>query len=92
EERSSQREKAPKVKRYLTGNGWKTVLEEGISGDADFLASSNIMDYSYVYHYIIQTATHLQIRLLLGGRLLGSYTFAKTLEYKAKQNIQKEVT
>jgi 1-phosphatidylinositol-3-phosphate 5-kinase len=24
----------------------KTILEEGISGDADFLAQSNIMDYS----------------------------------------------
>ncbi len=24
----------------------KTILEEGISGDAEFLASSNVMDYS----------------------------------------------
>ncbi|PVF97022.1 hypothetical protein CPB86DRAFT_874463 [Serendipita vermifera] len=66
----------------------KTVLEEGISDDADFLASSNIMDYSLLLG-VDSEQKHIACGLV---DTIGSYTFAKTLEYKAKQNIQKEVT
>ncbi|EPQ53029.1 hypothetical protein GLOTRDRAFT_139979 [Gloeophyllum trabeum ATCC 11539] len=69
----------------------KVILQEAIRNDSDFLSKSSIMDYS----------------LLLGldeGRkqivcglvdMIGSYTFAKTLEYKVKQGLNpsgKEVT
>jgi len=69
----------------------KLVLQEAVRSDSDFLSRSSIMDYS----------------LLLGldeGRkqivcglvdMIGSYTFAKTLEYKVKQGLNpsgKEVT
>ncbi|TFK51229.1 hypothetical protein OE88DRAFT_1799856 [Heliocybe sulcata] len=69
----------------------KLVLQEAVRNDSDFLSRSSIMDYS----------------LLLGldeGRkqvvcglvdMIGSYTFAKTLEYKVKQGLNpsgKEVT
>lgn len=82
----------------------KTVLEEGISGDAEFLSSANIMDYSCVDIQLRRYRLTNILRLLLGvdseqkqiacGLVdtIGSYTFAKTLEYKAKQNIKKNVT
>ncbi|KAJ3982314.1 hypothetical protein F5890DRAFT_1574663 [Lentinula detonsa] len=58
----------------------KAILREAIKSDADFLSKSNIMDYS----------------LLLGVDIEHNYTFAKTLEYKAKQGLNsrngKEVT
>jgi len=66
----------------------KIILEEGISGDADFLAQSNIMDYSLLLG-VNSEQKHLACGLV---DTIGSYTFAKTLEYKAKQNIRKEVT
>lgn len=66
----------------------KTILEEGISADADFLASANIMDYSLLLG-VDSEQRHLACGLV---DTIGSYTFAKTLEYKAKQNIRKEVT
>ena len=75
----------------------KVILQEAVRADCDFLASSNIMDYSYerLYHLLLQSLTRIS-RLLLGVNgerkqihcglvdTIGSYTFAKTLEYKAK--------
>ncbi|KAG8839645.1 hypothetical protein FRC18_009575 [Serendipita sp. 400] len=66
----------------------KIVLEEGISLDTEFLAQSNIMDYSLLLG-VDKTRDHLACGLV---DTIGSYTFAKTLEYKAKQNIRKQVT
>ncbi|KAF9032399.1 hypothetical protein BJ165DRAFT_1410851 [Panaeolus papilionaceus] len=68
----------------------KVVLREAIKHDADFLARSNIMDYSLLVGVDEDTK---QIACGLVDTI-GSYTFAKTLEYKAKQNLQggKEVT
>jgi 1-phosphatidylinositol-3-phosphate 5-kinase len=101
----------------------KVVLQEAIKTDSDFLARSNIMDYSYVETLLGVVLLTIFYSLLLGideerkqvacglvdtiGEhprpeadeaalicLIGSYTFAKTLEYKAKQNLSsgKEVT
>lgn len=66
----------------------KTVLEEGIHEDCEFLAQSNIMDYSLLLG-VDSEQKHIACGLV---DTIGSYTFAKTLEYKAKQNIRKEVT
>jgi 1-phosphatidylinositol-3-phosphate 5-kinase len=96
----------------------KNVLREAIKSDADFLARSNIMDYSYVYAvFSVSLIAPSVVRLLLGvddtkkeiacgpvdtvGQSLPvvpliindpastrSYTFAKTLEYKAKHGLQ----
>ncbi len=64
--------------------------------DCDFLANTNIMDYSYEHFYHFTSLLTRVSRLLLGvygerkqihcGLVdtIGSYTFAKTLEYKAK--------
>ncbi|KAG6820693.1 hypothetical protein H0H93_013212 [Arthromyces matolae] len=56
----------------------KHVLRSALRCDAEFLANSNIMDYS----------------LLVGVNQERSYTFAKTLEYKAKHGLKsgKEIT
>lgn len=79
----------------------KVILQEAVRADCDFLANSNIMDYSYEYlcHLYLSgslTRFFFFFRLLLGvygekkqihcGLVdtIGSYTFAKTLEYKAK--------
>ncbi|KAJ3911398.1 phosphatidylinositol-4-phosphate 5-kinase [Lentinula edodes] len=70
----------------------KAVLREAIRSDAEFLSKSNIMDYSLLLG--IDTE-HKQIACGLVDTI-GPYTFAKTLEYKAKQGLNsgngKEVT
>lgn len=68
----------------------KIVFQEAIKADCDFLARSNIMDYSLLLG-INDESKHIACGLV---DTIGSYTFAKTLEYKAKQglNAGKEVT
>jgi len=68
----------------------KLVLQEAIKSDSEFLSKSNIMDYSLLLGI---DAEKKQIACGLVDTI-GSYTFAKTLEYKAKQNLNsgKEVT
>ncbi|KAI9060832.1 hypothetical protein FKP32DRAFT_1632308 [Trametes sanguinea] len=68
----------------------KVILHEAIKADCDFLARSNIMDYSLLLG--IDDENKQMICGLVDT--IGSYTFAKTLEYKAKQglNAGKEVT
>ncbi|KAF7355623.1 hypothetical protein MSAN_01479600 [Mycena sanguinolenta] len=79
----------------------KVVLHEAIKSDAEFLAKSNIMDYSGRCIKIDNHAGFLlgvdqERRQIACGLVdtIGSYTFAKTLEYKAKQGLNsgKEVT
>ncbi|KAH9028723.1 hypothetical protein EDB84DRAFT_1563020 [Lactarius hengduanensis] len=81
----------------------KVILQEAVRADCDFLSNSNIMDYSYeyLYHSPLWFLTRIS-RLLLGvygerkqihcGLVdtIGSYTFAKTLEYKAKGLSRKD--
>jgi len=76
----------------------KTIFQEAVRTDCDFLARSNIMDYSYFIALVFFRFLYSRRipRLLLGideeGKqircglvdTIGSYTFAKTLEYKAK--------
>ncbi|KAF8584543.1 hypothetical protein K439DRAFT_1633470 [Ramaria rubella] len=66
------------------------ILQEAIKADADFLAKSNIMDYSLLLG-VDEECHEISCGLV---DTIGSYTFAKTLEYKAKQNLHsgKEVT
>ncbi|TFY80195.1 hypothetical protein EWM64_g3820 [Hericium alpestre] len=67
----------------------KTVLHEGLKSDCEFLVKSNIMDYSLL------VGVDEENRQNFCGLVdtIGSYTFAKTLEYKAKQGfLSKEVT
>ncbi|KAF9254634.1 hypothetical protein L218DRAFT_1082241 [Marasmius fiardii PR-910] len=70
----------------------KLVLREAIRSDAEFLARSNIMDYSLLL------GVDTKSKEIACGLVdtIGSYTFAKTLEYKAKQGLNagggKEVT
>ncbi|KAJ7826005.1 hypothetical protein B0H14DRAFT_1278453 [Mycena olivaceomarginata] len=70
----------------------KVVLHEAIKSDAEFLAKSNIMDYSLLLG-VDQERKEIVCGLV---DTIGSYTFAKTLEYKAKQGLNgnsgKEVT
>ncbi|KAJ7052946.1 hypothetical protein C8F01DRAFT_1169335 [Mycena amicta] len=70
----------------------KAVLQEAIRSDAEFLARSNIMDYSLLLG-VDQERKQIACGLV---DTIGSYTFAKTLEYKAKQGLNsgsgKEVT
>ncbi|KAF7358551.1 hypothetical protein MVEN_00906500 [Mycena venus] len=68
----------------------KLVLREALKSDADFLAKSNIMDYSLLLG-VDQERKQIACGLV---DTIGSYTFAKTLEYKAKQGLNsgKEVT
>ncbi|KAF8213990.1 hypothetical protein K438DRAFT_1660635 [Mycena galopus ATCC 62051] len=68
----------------------KAVLHEAIKSDAEFLAKSNIMDYSLLLG-VDQERKQIACGLV---DTIGSYTFAKTLEYKAKQGLNsgKEVT
>ncbi|KAJ4490808.1 hypothetical protein J3R30DRAFT_137416 [Lentinula aciculospora] len=70
----------------------KAVLREAVWSDAEFLSKSNIMDYSLLLGV---DNKHKQIACGLVDTI-GSYTFAKTLEYKAKQGLNsgngKEVT
>ncbi|KAI0354500.1 hypothetical protein OH77DRAFT_1426094 [Trametes cingulata] len=68
----------------------KVILQEAVKADCEFLARSNIMDYSLLL------GINEEDKLMVCGLVdtIGSYTFAKTLEYKAKQglNAGKEVT
>ncbi|KAJ7127895.1 hypothetical protein C8R44DRAFT_873667 [Mycena epipterygia] len=68
----------------------KVVLREAIKSDAEFLAKSNIMDYSLLLG-VDQERKQIACGLV---DTIGSYTFAKTLEYKAKQGLNsgKDVT
>ncbi|RPD53925.1 hypothetical protein L226DRAFT_538834 [Lentinus tigrinus ALCF2SS1-7] len=68
----------------------KVVLQEAIKADCEFLAKSNIMDYSLLLG--IDEENKQMVCGLVDT--IGSYTFAKTLEYKAKQGLNsgKEVT
>ncbi|KAG8935294.1 hypothetical protein FRC01_003045 [Tulasnella sp. 417] len=61
----------------------KAILKEAIRSDAEFLAKSNIMDYSLLL------GLDKDRRQIACGLVdtIGSYTFAKTLEYKAKQGL-----
>ncbi|KAG2002409.1 1-phosphatidylinositol-3-phosphate 5-kinase [Coprinopsis cinerea AmutBmut pab1-1] len=58
----------------------KRVLREAIRSDAEFLAKCNIMDYSLLLG-IDEGKKQISCGLV---DTIGSYTFAKTLEYKAK--------
>ncbi|EGN97566.1 hypothetical protein SERLA73DRAFT_161549 [Serpula lacrymans var. lacrymans S7.3] len=61
----------------------KYVIREAIKNDAEFLAKSNIMDYS-----LLLGVDEGQKRIVCGlVDTIGSYTFAKTLEYKAKHGL-----
>ncbi|KAI0824412.1 hypothetical protein BC628DRAFT_1379436 [Trametes gibbosa] len=68
----------------------KVVLQGAIMADCEFLARSNIMDYSLLL------GVDEENKQMVCGLVdtIGSYTFAKTLEYKAKQGLNsgKEVT
>ncbi|GBE86058.1 hypothetical protein SCP_0805820 [Sparassis crispa] len=68
----------------------KVVFQEAIKADCDFLARSNVMDYSLLVG-INEERKQIACGLV---DTIGSYTFAKTLEYKAKQGLSagKEVT
>ncbi|TFK21691.1 hypothetical protein FA15DRAFT_672317 [Coprinopsis marcescibilis] len=68
----------------------KLVLTSALRSDAEFLAKSNIMDYSLLLGI---DASKKEIACGLVDTI-GSYTFAKTLEYKAKHGLAsgKEVT
>ncbi|KAJ7760904.1 hypothetical protein DFH07DRAFT_740406 [Mycena maculata] len=68
----------------------KVVLREAIRSDAEFLAKSNIMDYSLLLG-VDQERKQIACGLV---DTIGPYTFAKTLEYKAKQGLNsgKDVT
>ncbi|TFK90728.1 hypothetical protein K466DRAFT_516707 [Polyporus arcularius HHB13444] len=68
----------------------KVVLQEAIRADCEFLAKSNIMDYSLLLG--IDEENKQMVCGLVDT--IGSYTFAKTLEYKAKHGLNsgKEVT
>ncbi|PBK68105.1 hypothetical protein ARMSODRAFT_1085713 [Armillaria solidipes] len=62
----------------------KKMLREAIQRDAEFLTKGNIMDYS-----LLVGIGEGPERLLVVGLVdtIGSYTFAKTIESKAKQNL-----
>jgi len=68
----------------------KAILREAIKNDSNFLAQSNIMDYSLLL------GVNEEKRQIACGLVdtIGSYTFAKTLEYKAKHGLKagKDVT
>ncbi|CAE6459289.1 unnamed protein product [Rhizoctonia solani] len=68
----------------------KLVLQEAVKYDAEFLAKSNIMDYSLLLG-VDEERSEIACGLV---DTIGSYTFAKTLENKAKSNLQsgREVT
>ncbi|KAH9847776.1 hypothetical protein C2E23DRAFT_847419 [Lenzites betulinus] len=68
----------------------KVILQDAVLADCEFLAKSNIMDYSLLLG-IDEESKQMVCGLV---DTIGSYTFAKTLEYKAKQGLNsgKEVT
>ncbi|GLB42601.1 putative phosphatidylinositol-4-phosphate 5-Kinase [Lyophyllum shimeji] len=61
----------------------KHVLQTAVNNDAEFLAKSNIMDYSLL------VGVNEEDKVIVCGLVdtIGSYTFARTLEYKAKQGL-----
>lgn len=61
----------------------RELLLQAIRNDADFLARSNIMDYSLLLG-IDRDKKEIVCGLV---DFIGSYTLAKTLEYKAKQGL-----
>ncbi|PFH47220.1 hypothetical protein AMATHDRAFT_68153 [Amanita thiersii Skay4041] len=63
---------------------FKKALQEALRSDADFLARMNIMDYSLLLGIDVEG------KQLFCGLVdtIGSFTFAKTLEYKAKHGLQ----
>ncbi|EJD38332.1 hypothetical protein AURDEDRAFT_116536 [Auricularia subglabra TFB-10046 SS5] len=61
----------------------KRVLQEAVKSDCDFLSKNNIMDYSLLLG-IDQERKQIACGLV---DTIGSYSFAKTLEYKAKQGL-----
>ncbi|KAF8327214.1 uncharacterized protein EI90DRAFT_3127267 [Cantharellus anzutake] len=70
----------------------KHVLQESLNADVDFLCESNVMDYS-----LLVGIDKLHKELTCGlVDTFGTYTFAKTLESKAKQGLktdkEKEIT
>jgi len=64
----------------------KVIFEEAVRADCDFLARSNIMDYSLLLG-VDEERKQIHCGLV---DTIGSYTFAKTLEYKAKGLSGKE--
>ncbi|KAF8063215.1 hypothetical protein FPV67DRAFT_1505586 [Lyophyllum atratum] len=68
----------------------KHVLHTAVKSDAEFLTKGNIMDYSLL------VGVNEEAKVIACGLVdtIGSYTFAKTLEYKAKQGLTsgKEIT
>ncbi|CAE6458983.1 unnamed protein product [Rhizoctonia solani] len=68
----------------------KLILQEAVKYDAEFLAKANIMDYSLLLG-VDEERSEIACGLV---DTIGSYTFAKTLENKAKSNLQsgREVT
>ncbi|RDB21822.1 hypothetical protein Hypma_010794 [Hypsizygus marmoreus] len=68
----------------------KQVLRTAIRSDSEFLAKSNIMDYSLLVG-VDEERKEIACGLV---DTIGSYTFAKTLEYKAKHGLNsgKEIT
>jgi len=58
----------------------KAIFQEAVRADCDFLARSNIMDYSLLLG-VDEEGKQIHCGLV---DTIGSYTFAKTLEYKAK--------
>lgn len=68
----------------------RLVVRDAIRGDAAFLTSSNIMDYSMLLG-VDDENQHVACGLV---DTIGSYNVAKTLEYTAKQSLKsgKQVT
>ncbi|KAK2463301.1 hypothetical protein APHAL10511_004956 [Amanita phalloides] len=68
----------------------KKVLRDAVKSDAEFLAKMNIMDYSLLLGIDVESK-HIMCGLV---DMIGSYTLAKTLEYKAKHGLHstKDVT
>ncbi|KAI9453676.1 hypothetical protein F5148DRAFT_459148 [Russula earlei] len=58
----------------------KVIFQEAVRADCDFLERSNIMDYSLLLG-VDEERKQVHCGLV---DTIGSYTFAKTLEYKAK--------
>ncbi|KAF9456920.1 hypothetical protein BDZ94DRAFT_1326638 [Collybia nuda] len=68
----------------------KQILQAAIKSDAEYLSRSNIMDYSLLVG-VDEERKQIACGLV---DTIGSYTFAKTLEYKAKHGLHagKDIT